>query len=401
MSEPSKRLFGKDRSGRTRSIHESLRVGENSFNFLRIALALIVLICHAGTVGGYGFDGVINQKSAVDTIAVYGFFSLSGYLIASSADRNSVPRYLWSRFLRVLPGFWVSLVLTAFLFSLVGWFGLPHTSKHPGTLSAYFFLSNGPVQYVINNFYLEIIQLRIGHYVWNGSLWTLYYEFGCYLLLALLCFLKLFRFRFTVVLAAALSWGTLLVITIDPALNREFNVIHNWVTMNFLVFLPIFLVGSMIYLYRELIPDSGLIALASLLVFVASFWMPFGAQVGPFRLSSVGAMAPFLVYPVLWLGIHLPFEKVGSLNDYSYGVYIYAYPVERLLSVWGANSWGFVPYALLAILGTIPFAVGSWFLIERRAMKKKHLSFQWLVPANTEEATPIKNLRLGPGQELR
>ena len=394
-------LFDKTKSGSTRSIHESLKKGENSFNFLRISLALIVLICHAETVGQFGLAGRIGDKSAIDTIAVYGFFSLSGYLIAASASRNSVPRYLWSRFLRVLPGFWVSLVLTAFLFSLVGWFALPHTSQRPGTLSGYFHLSNGPTQYVLNNLYLEMIQLRIGHYVWNGSLWTLFYEFGCYLFLAAMCIFKLFQFRVALALAAAISWLTLLIITIDPSLNKIFNPIHNWVAMNFLVFLPIFLVGSMIYLYREVIPDSGLIALASTLIFVASIWMPFGAHGGPFRLSSVGAMAPFLVYPVLWIGIHLPFQKIGSVNDYSYGIYIYAYPVERLLSVWGVNTWGFVPYTLIALLFTLPFAVGSWVLIERRAMRKKHLSFQWIVPANAEGSTPIKNLRPELGQELR
>ena len=74
------------------------------------------------------------------------------------------------------------------------------------------------------------------------------------------------------------------------------------------------------------------------------------------------------------------------MNDYSYGIYIYAYPVERLLSVWGANRWGFVPYALLAILGTLPFAVGSWFLVEQRAMSKKYMRLEWDVSSDLKRA---------------
>jgi len=361
---------------RSRSIHESVQPGKNSFNFLRMAFALIVLINHAEALGGFGSFGLIGQKSVIDTIAVYGFFSLSGYLIAASASRNSVPRYLWARFLRVLPGFWTSLVLTAFLFSLVGWFALPHSPQHPGTLSAYVHLSDGPFQYVRNNLFLEILQLHIGALVWNGSLWTLYYEFGCYLFLAVMCTVRLFQFRISTALAAGLSWVLLLWVTIDPALNLKFNVYDNWVAMNFLVFLPIFLVGAVIYLYRKVIPDSGLIAICSLLVFVASYWMPFGASVGPFRLSSMAAMAPFLVYPVIWLGIHLPFQNFGVKNDYSFGVYIYSYPVAQLLTVWGLNRWGFAPYLALAILGTLPFAVGSWFLIEQRALRQKDFHFK-------------------------
>ena len=40
---------------------------------------------------------------------------------------------------------------------------------------------------------------------------------------------------------------------------------------------------------------------------------------------------------MIWLGIHLPLARVGAKNDYSYGLYIYGYPVSQLLVVWGLN----------------------------------------------------------------
>ncbi len=81
--------------------------------------------------------------------------------------------------------------------------------------------------------------------------------------------------------------------------------------------------------------------------------------------------APFLVYPVLWLGIHLPLERVGTRNDYSYGIYIYAWPIQQFLAMWGVNHWGYPAYVALTISITVPFAVASWWLVEKHALKLK------------------------------
>jgi len=63
----------------------------------------MVLISHAITTGGFGDEFFLNG-TALGTIAVYGFFGISGFLIASSAVRNRPGRYLWQRFLRNFPG---------------------------------------------------------------------------------------------------------------------------------------------------------------------------------------------------------------------------------------------------------------------------------------------------------
>ena len=75
-----------------------------------------------------------------------------------------------------------------------------------------------------------------------------------------------------------------------------------------------------------------------------------------------------VAYLCIWLGIVLPLARVGATNDFSYGIYIYAFPVQQLLAVAGVQAWGVAAFTLLSVAGTIPLAVASWFVLERRAI---------------------------------
>ena len=171
----------------------------NSLNFMRLVLALTVIVSHARGLGGFGKDW-IGDRTTLATIAVYAFFGISGFLIAGSARRNSLGRFLWQRALRIVPGFWVCLVVTAFFFALRGWLSESHLPGHPGGVSSYLDLRDGPIQYVFNNLYFKMRQSTIGGIGWNASLWTLFYELLCYVLLGLLAVLGLLRRRHIVLI---------------------------------------------------------------------------------------------------------------------------------------------------------------------------------------------------------
>ena len=342
-------------------IGEAIDPRRNSLNFLRLVLASMVLLSHAYSIGRFGGEGIFNRTSPA-TVAVYGFFGISGYLIAGSATRHHAGRYLWQRFLRIFPGFWVALLVTSLGFGLIGWLSQPHAV-------GYFDIStNTPFGFDYNNWLLDIRQLDIFHTGWNGSLWTLYYEFLCYLTLLSLGLVGLLRHRVGALVVAAGFWLTCLAITAIPSWRANFNVFGNWQEMSYLKFCAVFMVGAVIYLYKEKVPDSGWLALAGGVGFAASLWLPREGLPPAYAFTYSVLLAPLVAYPLLWLGAHLPFQKIGARNDYSYGVYVYAFPVTVLLTIWGANRWGYVPFAILCILGTIPLAVGSWWLIERRAM---------------------------------
>ena len=107
--------------GGVSTIEQSFSAKRNSLNFLRLILALAVVFSHSITLGLFGSEWILG-RTTLGTVAVYGFFGISGYLIAGSAGRNNTGRYLWQRFLRIFPAFWVCLIVTAFLFGTIAWF---------------------------------------------------------------------------------------------------------------------------------------------------------------------------------------------------------------------------------------------------------------------------------------
>jgi peptidoglycan/LPS O-acetylase OafA/YrhL len=372
------------------TIEQSFSAKRNSLNFLRLILALAVVFSHSITLGLYGSESILG-KTTLGTVAVYGFFGISGYLIAGSASRNNAGRYLWQRFLRIFPAFWICLLVTAFLFGTIAWFHInPGLSRRCG-LHCYLTEPNGPFGYFIHNFWLQVNQDTItntlpggffGH-GWNGSLWTLEIEFLCYLLLAAFSVLGLLKRRSIVALIAAVIWIAQVAIISSGTLARDFSPLHSWsvitildLRVQVLQMLPlaaIFLSGSLLYLYRERIPDSGAIALGATILSLAGLVIPLGQGGSDPYLTGLNLTAVFLPYPLIWLGIHLPCARVCAVNDYSYGIYIYAFPIQQLLTMWRVNQWGYWTYTLMALVFVIPLAVASWWLIEKHALRLKGL----------------------------
>src|SRR4051812_12883386 len=156
--------------------------------------AFAVLVSHSFPLG-YGRDdpggGLTHGQTALGEIGILGFFTISGFLITRSAARFSLGRYLWHRGLRILPGLWVCLLVTAFVFA-------PMVALiERGSLAGFFGADGGPIGYVLNNCLVAIRQYgisgllletpyghRTGTSVFDGSLWSLLYEVLCYFMVA-------------------------------------------------------------------------------------------------------------------------------------------------------------------------------------------------------------------------
>ena len=358
---------------RRAKIGESFDPGRNSLNLIRLVLAVTVVFSHSLTLGGQ--RGAITAEDVLNTspgqVAVFGFFGISGFLIARSAERNHFGRYLWQRFLRIFPGYWVCLLVTGFVIGAIAW-GHGQAPSNCTELSCYFRSATGPFQYLYHNALLRPNQPGIAGTprsvplpgVWNGSLWTLQYEFAYYVVLAVLAVVGLLKHRPLMAVLAVLVWVIAAYtpsaaprsLTDRPASTRP----GCWGLSRS------FLIGALLYLYRDAIPDSGWLAFGSAAVFIGCLWLPFGNAVTYSFFPSVTAavlFSPFLAYPMIWLGIHLPFDGVGARNDYSYGVYVYAWPVQQLLAIWDVQRWGMPAYMILSVLGTAPLAVASWWLV--------------------------------------
>ena len=129
-------ILGMNGRARRRLTLGDLDFRSNSIGFLRFFFAATVVWSHAFPLGGFSEDPLNRLNFNAPTtgfLAVGGFFVLSGFLITRSYETvGSVGRFIWHRFLRIFPAFWVCLMVTAF-----GLAPLAFAYQH-GTLHHYF-----------------------------------------------------------------------------------------------------------------------------------------------------------------------------------------------------------------------------------------------------------------------
>jgi peptidoglycan/LPS O-acetylase OafA/YrhL len=343
--------------------------GKNSFGFLRLLLALFVLFSHSFDLGGFGYDPLerfSHRATTFGILGVMGFFAISGFLITRSMDTSrSVVVFLWNRFLRIYPAFLACLVVIVVLF-------VPIYCRLEGRDVGELFQTHlkDLLSFVTRNAWIEIqkwsippLLAKVPHKdAIDGSLWSLIYEWRCYLIVAVLgifvclrgwrwMFLGVALFFWLVALARAESWT---IVWQVPVWFRDKQT---------LLLAPCFFAAGLAYLFRHRIPNNGWLAAAAAAFFLASI-----------RFGWVAPLRPLcIVYVVLWLAFNLParlswFDEVG---DVSYGVYIYAFPVQQACALAHLNRWGVVPYALMSAVATGLLAIASYRFIEKPALKLK------------------------------
>ena len=342
---------------------DDLNVRRNSIGFLRVFFAAIVIWSHAFEIGGFSLDPISRLTGgalSAGYVAVGGFFVLSGFLITRSYETAHSPwRFLWHRVLRIFPGFWVCLLVTAFVFAPFAFF-----HEHGG-LRGFLEGADPPWSYVAKNALLQIQQPSIGTILahtpltpqlLNGSLWTLVYEFVCYVSVAVLGIAGLLRRKVvsTIFLALLLAYALW-----TDYLGMKPITLYSGI-LGLLVY---FSAGSCAYLIRDRIPIRGWIATVSILAIAVSMETPFSSLI----------LALCLPYVVLYSAINLPIRNFDRRLDLSYGLYIYAFPIQQLLTIFGLNSLGFTWYFIMALTIALTFAAASWIVIERPSMSLKNL----------------------------
>jgi len=356
------------------SLREALNGHRNSFGILRLVLAAAVIFDHAFPLGGWGtapFKAMWRDQQSLGGLAVLGFFAISGYLVGKSAQNADVVQFLWRRFLRIMPGFWAVLLVGAFIVGPIFWV------LEGNDLGAYLTLgADGPISYLWRNWLLMIGQYQI-HDIWvattpfglagsggpiNGSIWTLVYEFTCYLMLAgLLAFGLVTKAKVVIPVVAGLLFILQVVNQVEP--NAAGAVIPFFGDHWRVEFGLIFFVGASFAVYSDRVPYlnafgvlAGFVSLGTLLL-------------GGF--NTIGFVA--FTYLLLYLAARLPavLQRVGAKNDYSYGIYLYGWVAQQVLAYFGVHTWGYLPYTLLALLLASLAGVVSWHVVEKQALKLK------------------------------
>ena len=350
---------GRVGAGRSDTIHTAFSPRRNGIPVLRLALAGIVAVAHALDTG-YGARPVLARTDVAD-LAVDAFFVLSGFLVARSYVRlGSWRRYAWHRFLRIMPGFWACLVLTAVVAAPLAAVLLDRSP------TSVFTTAEDPAwRYVVANAGLAMVQFEIGGIaapsgepVFDGALWTLAYEAFCYGVVVVLGVLALRRGRRGAVLALIVAVWAAAVLQHLGLIPVDVPVFDNRDLFRFLL---VFLLGVAGFLYADRIVVRWELALASVLVLALT------VQMSDYRL--LGALC--FAYLCLYLVVRSPLRQDPAW-DLSYGVYIYHWPVQfvALLAGWTVlPAWAFV---VVTIAITCLLAAASWLLVEQPALRLKN-----------------------------
>ena len=362
------------------------------FDYLRLGLALLILLSHtSGIIGTSGAMSALlssifhidadtaSKMAAVNMAGVAAddrvehaltglgrpvtlsylpmFFALSGFLVAGSAlrTRKLVP-FLGLRVLRLLPALFVEVTLSAIILGgILTSLPLDEYYRSAGFFN-YFWNITGHVQ-----LYLPGVFESTKHKIINENLWTLPWELYCYVTMSVIIISSLlYRPMVLSVFYVAVTVGCLIA-----SLAYGFQVVPAKLHGPALIYY--FLTGVMFYIWRARIPYNYVILSASVVVTYAAMMFPMAVFVYPV----------LLVYVTIFIGLTpFPQSRLVKSGDYSYGIYLYGFPVtQAIILTFPALGGNLALAATAATAATIAVAFLSWHGVEKHALKlKRYLS---------------------------
>jgi peptidoglycan/LPS O-acetylase OafA/YrhL len=348
-----------------KTVKELLQQWDNTapgFDALRLCLASLILlwhcffICYPETSSFFIQSWRHPFSHPVLKMILPMFFFLSGFLVSTSAYRvRSTGLFLLYRVFRILPALLVELSISAVL--LGGIMTTLSIKEYYSSWGFWGYFQNiwGNVQFLLPGVFENHPCKMV-----NANLWTLPAEFYCYALMAVLMVTRvlfnrkvllgvflLFSGWVAYLLAHAWTWGDSGLVFVRPPL----------MVVSFLLGVFTFVFSDKIVISKPLL----LVSIAGLLFFNYRYTIILGVI--------------FSCYLCLCIGFldlrKFPLVKRG---DYSYGVYLYSFPIQQTL-------WHVFPFArewwtlfLIALPTTLAFSMLSWRWVELPFLKlKRHL----------------------------
>jgi peptidoglycan/LPS O-acetylase OafA/YrhL len=366
----------------------------NNLDIVRFFLACVVIHSHSFKLTGHEYTSLtqkfVHLQFGGGTFAVDFFFMLSGFLVANSWLRSrGLFDYLKRRTLRIYPGFIACLALCVFVAGPLGGANLHTYFQSAETYTFFRPLILGPLGSLPGVF---------ANAPWPGEvntpMWTIRFEFLCYLFLAGLGLAGLLKHRGIILalfIAAVASYAIQMhgQSELPPYVIPVFGAVEQIPR-----FIAFFTAGVAFYLYRDVIPQAGALAIVSLV----------GLAIGIKLHSFQPALAIFGTYLVFYVGFHpkIRFHHFARHGDFSYGMYLYGFVTQQLLVHYLPIAHQPLVLSALGMCGALCLAFMSWHLVEKPFLKLKHSSNgrpEALAPAAGSSPTHMPALApVGSGQ---
>jgi len=346
------------RRPRWRTLADAYENGNDNFLLLRLIAAALVIFGHS-----YGFSGLPNYGDFIvragwgkgiytGSIAVDMFFVISGFLVtASYIKRASLLVFLESRALRILPAYVCCIVLTALLLGAL-FTDLPalqywSTTQTWNYIYTNLKLSPGMIWTLPGVFIHNFLPNTV-----NGSIWTLPAEVRMYVWVAVLGVLGVLSRRWL----ANCAFAVLLAVGWFAPEYVPLVKSDGWMPLA-----GFFLAGAFCFVNREHIPVST----ALLLGLIGLTWAVHGS-VAFFPMFGVA-----VTYFCFWFAYVPNFHFFNRFGDYSYGVYLWGFPVQQAVSVTiGRPVPAWINF-LLSLAIALALAALSWHWVEKPALRLK------------------------------
>jgi peptidoglycan/LPS O-acetylase OafA/YrhL len=335
---------------------------KNNFDFMRVVAATLVVYSHSFPLLGYPGQEPFSRWSGYFSGGALGvaiFFVMSGYLVTVSQQNSAnVFEFLSKRALRIFPALVVVVLLSLLVLG-------PLLTTLP--LSEYF-RHQATREYLWNialwvHFPLPGVFAELPHRgSVNGSLWTLPIEASMYVGVAALGLAGLLKRQWIPFVLAALV-ALYVYLPFDPALQKaqlwKIGPLQNCVEFGIYFF-----AGSALCLFDRSVPWRAWIAALLLAAWIASFRTPIG-------IYCMYAAIPYCTLYVARSNFR-PLANFGKYGDFSYGLYIYAFPIQQTL-VYLLGRQHLTPMRLFLAAQAIALACAflSWHLIEKPALRMK------------------------------
>ncbi|MDJ0979835.1 MAG: acyltransferase [Erythrobacter sp.] len=333
-----------------------LPVAANGFDTIRLIAACAVIVSHAFPLNALAepLKWLTGGQASLGKLAVCAFFVISGFLIPASLERGTLARFAEKRARRIMPALIVAVMLCAFALGPVA-----------TTMATGAYLSNfGTFKFLANMVFLPVGYDLPGVFegnpvsAVNGSLWSLKFEVACYILVPIL--MAFARLRAAAVWAATL--GSFLV---THWLQGDTRGALFFVEQMASLF-QFYGVGMLFFLYKDRIRVRAGYAWLALLGVALSIPTPFFLQacatLGSYALIAAAYLSPE------------GFRALTARGDISYGVYVYAFPVQQVFVPFtlgltiGGVSVGWLANTLFAMPIAALLGAASWWLIEKPAL---------------------------------
>ena len=347
---------------------------KNNFHLIRFVAASLVLFGHCYPLTGRGnYDYITIASQGIFPTSHMGvciFFIVSGYLVSQSLQNSqNIKSFIWKRMLRIFPALTVVLLLCVFVvgpicttLSYNTYWMLPETYRFLKLIKLYPYIENSLPGVFENNPEKAV----------NGSLWTLPYEITMYFFLVFLQLINLFKKRSLILILFIISIPISTYYIFNTSPLKLIPIIHLSFT-DTLEFGIFFMVGTLTCLFKDKVQFR-------FVYFIVITFLWFGLGLLHITSSTTIKAISFIALPyiVLYLAnLKGKLNTFSKFGDFSYGIYIYAFPIQQMIVNFNTTNISILKLFLLSSLIVLPLSIISWYLVEEPALRYKSLNILW------------------------